>query len=76
MTLEDQLVAQEELVLAVGRCLGLFYNDNGVVVSRDPEWLQDTLNTLISLFRRYRLVALSQSPSTWHVIREHSGTGC
>ena len=37
LTVEDQLVALEGLRLAVGRCLGLFYAENGVVGLRDPE---------------------------------------
>ena len=37
MTAEDQLVVHEGLELAVGRCMGLFYADNRVVVSWDPE---------------------------------------
>ena len=36
LTVEDQLVAQEGLGLLVGRCLGLFYMDDGVTGSRDP----------------------------------------
>ena len=28
-----------------------------MVVSQDPEWLQGSLNVLIVLFRRYKLVA-------------------
>ena len=31
MMVEDQLVAQEGLVIEVGRCMGLFYADNIVV---------------------------------------------
>ena len=36
LTVEDQLVAQEGLVLGLGRCLGLFFSDNRVVVLQDP----------------------------------------
>ena len=54
LMVEDQLLAQEGL--AVGRCLGLFYSDDGVVVSWDMEWLQVELNVLIGLFHRYGLV--------------------
>ena len=36
LKLEEKLVAHEGLVLAVGRCLGLFYTDDGVVVFQDP----------------------------------------
>ena len=50
LVVEDQLVTQEGLGLLVGRCLGLFYVDYGMVVSQDPEWLQGSLNVLIVLF--------------------------
>ena len=52
LTVEDHLVTQEGLVLAVGRCLGLFYVDDGVVGLRDTERHQGALNVLIGLFRR------------------------
>ena len=42
--------------LAIGKCLGLFYADDGVVRSRDTEWLQVALNMLIGIFCWYRLV--------------------
>ena len=35
MKVEDQQVAQEGFRLAVGRCLGLFCAENGVVISSD-----------------------------------------
>ena len=35
MTVDDQLVTHEESVIAVGRCLVLFYAENDVVGSRD-----------------------------------------
>ena len=50
LMVEDQLFAQEGLELAVWRCLVIFYEVNGVVGSRDPEWLQGTINVLIGLF--------------------------
>ena len=57
MTVEDQLAAQEGLGLAVGRCLGLLYTDDGMVESRDTEWLQGALNVLIGLLLWYRMVS-------------------
>ena len=57
MTAEDQPVTHEGLGPAVGRCLGLLYAYDGVVVSKDTEWLQGALNVLINLLWRYRLVA-------------------
>ena len=56
MMVEYQLFAQEVLVLAVWRCMVLFYNDNYMVGLRYSEWLQFALNVLISLLHRYRLV--------------------
>ena len=53
LIVEDKLVAQEGLRLAVGRCLGLFYANNGMVGSRYPEWTQGALNVLFSLFYPY-----------------------
>ena len=46
----DQLVSQEGLGLAVGRCMGLFYAKNIIVLLRDPGWLQVSLNVIIGLF--------------------------
>ena len=59
---EDQLVAQEGLGLAVGRCLGLFYADSSVVGSRDKEWLQGALNGFIGLFFPYGLAVNVANP--------------
>ena len=41
----------------VGRCLGVFYSDDGMGVSRDLDWLQNKMNVLVGLFRRYGLSA-------------------
>ena len=57
MTVEDQRVPQDELGETVGICLGVFYADNGMVGSRDSDWLQHVLNVLVGLFRRYDLAA-------------------
>ena len=40
----------------MGRCIGMFYADYGLVGSRYLEWLQGSLNMLIGLLRQYRLV--------------------
>ena len=52
LTVEDQLLAQEGLRLVVGSFLEIFYTYYVVVGSRDPEWIQGTLNVLIGPFRR------------------------
>ena len=57
LTVEEKLVCHDVLGLAVRQCLGLFYSDNGMVVSRYLEWIQGNLNLIISLFWWYILVA-------------------
>ena len=52
----DQLFTQVVPGLAVGRCMGIFYDDYGMVVSQDLEWIQGALNMLIDLLRSYGLV--------------------
>ena len=56
MTVEDQRVTHDRLEETVGRCLGVFYADYGLVVSCDLDWLQHTINDLVGLFIRYGLV--------------------
>ena len=55
MTLEDQRVAHDRLGETVGRCLGVLYADDGIVGSRDPDWLQHAMKVLVGIFRRYGL---------------------
>ena len=57
MTVEDQRVAYDGLGETVGRCLGAFYADDGMVGSRDPDWLQHVMNVLFGLFQMYGLAA-------------------
>ena len=57
MTVEEQQVVHEVLGIAVGIFLGLFFSDNGVVGSRNLEWIQGSLNVLSGLFHQYGLVA-------------------
>ena len=57
MTVEEQRVAHDGLRETVGRCLGVFYANNGMVESCDPEWLHHAMNVLVVLFRRYGLAA-------------------
>ena len=57
MTVEYQRVAHYGLVEAVERRLGFFYVDWGMVGSRDPDWLQHSMNMLFGLFQRYDLTA-------------------
>ena len=57
MTVEDQRVAHDGLVENFGCYLGVLYDNNGMVGSRDSDWLQHDMNVLVGLFRRYGLVA-------------------
>ena len=57
MRVEDQRVAHDSMVETVGRCLGVFYDNNGMVGSRNPKWLHHAMNVLVGLFRRYGLAA-------------------
>ena len=56
LTVEDELVAHEGMGLAMGWCLGLFYDNKGMVGLRDTKWIQDAPNVLIGLFQRYGMV--------------------
>ena len=56
LTVEDDSVAHEDLGMVVGRFMGVFYEDNGMVGLRDPECLQGAINFLIGLFRRFNLI--------------------
>ena len=75
LTVEDKLVTHDELVLAVGHSLGLFYTGNDMVGLRDTEWLQEALKVIIGLFRQYGLVTnVSKSKSmTCHLGEIRSG---
>ena len=63
MTVEDRRVAHDGLVEVTGRCLGVFYADDGMVVSRDDEWLQHSMKVLVSLFLKYSLAANINKPN-------------
>ena len=64
MTIEEQRVAHDGLGKTVGQCLGVFYTDDGMVRSRKPDWVQNVINVLVGLFRRYGLVANVVKPCT------------
>ena len=57
MAVKDQRVALDGLGETVGRCLRALYSNNGMVVSRESEWIQHAMNVLVGLFRRYGLAA-------------------
>ena len=64
MTVEDQRVAHDGMGDTVGRCLGLFYANNDMVGSHDLDWLQNTINILVGLVRRYVLDSNVENSST------------
>ena len=54
---EDQRVAHDGLGDTIGRCLGVFYANDGMVGSRDLGWMQHKMKNLVVLFRRYGLAS-------------------
>ena len=57
MRLEYQKVDQDRLGETVGRCVVVFCAANGMVGLRDLNWLQQSMNVHVGLFRRYGLAA-------------------
>ena len=57
MKVDDHRVAHDGLGETVGRYLGVFYDEDGMVGSRDSDWLQNVMNVLVGLFRRYGMAA-------------------
>ena len=37
--------------------MGFFYDDDGMILSRDTEWIQGAINVLILLFRSVEIMA-------------------
>ena len=44
--------------------MALFYADNGLIVSRNPEWLQMALDRLVSFFERIGLKTNTRKTKT------------
>ena len=40
LTVEEESAIRDVLGMAVGRCMGVFYMDDDLIGSRDPEWFQ------------------------------------
>ena len=57
MTVEDQRVDHDGLGKTDGRCMSVFYSNDGMVDSWEPDWLQHLMNILVGLFQKYDLVA-------------------
>ena len=57
ITVDDDAVIHVGLVHVVGRSTLVFYVNNSLIGSWDPEWLQGVLNRIIGLFIRIGLMA-------------------
>ena len=57
MKVEDQKLAHNGLVAAVGLCMGFFYTNDDMIGSRDPDCLKHFTNVMIGLFQHYGLAA-------------------
>ena len=64
ITIEDKSSTHELLGMEVGWCIGVCYEDYGMTVSRNQEWLQGTIDVIIVLFRRVGLMANIEKPNT------------
>ena len=50
IAVEDQRVAHDGLGETVRRCMGVFYTYDGMVGSRDADWMQHSMNVLVGFF--------------------------
>ena len=50
LIVEDESSIHDGLRMAVGRIMGMFNANDGIIGLRYPEWLQRTINILIGLF--------------------------
>ena len=57
ITVEDQRLDHNGMLEAVGRYLGVFYADDGMVGSKDAEWIKHLMNVLVGLFWWYYFAA-------------------
>ena len=57
MTVEDQRVSHDGLEVNFRRCLGFLYANDGIVGSRDADWMQHSMKVLAGLFQWYGLSA-------------------
>ena len=56
MEVEEKSVIHDVLGYVVRWSLGVFYTDDGIIGSRDTEWIQGPLNIRIGLFHRIDLM--------------------
>ena len=57
LVVEGKSATHGGLRVVVGRCMGMFYADDGMIGWRGPEWIQGDINVLVILFRRVGLMA-------------------
>ena len=57
LSVEYEYTTHNGLQIVVGRLMGLFYADDEMIGLRDLEWLQNSINVLIVIFRRVSVVA-------------------
>ena len=56
LTEEVKYATNDGLGMAVGRSMGIFYADDSLIGSQDPEWLQGAINVLIGILHRVSLM--------------------
>ena len=68
--LEEVYIPQEahhSMGWAVGEINIVFYADYGRIAGRDHEWVQDSLNVMVAMFRQMGLEAKLKKPRRWCV---------
>ena len=55
MTVEDQRVYHDGFGETVRQCLGVFYAEDDMVISRNLDWIKYVMNVLVGLFIMYGL---------------------
>ena len=61
---EDKEVPQDGLGNAMGWILGVFYAEDGLLDSQDPEWTRGALKLLIGLFQQIEWETNVAKPKT------------
>ena len=54
--------------MALGRIMGVFYMDDCLIGSMEPEWIQRAINVPIGLFQRVKMMGnvLKSKTKTFH----------
>ena len=64
LTVEGKYAIHDRLGMVVGMCMGVFCEDEFLIGSRYPKWLQGAINFLIGIFGRVRLMAKIEKSNT------------